>query len=141
MQKMSADETRQFLSHATRTAKLATVRADGRAHVAPVWFVLDGDDLVFTTWFTTVKAANLERQAHVCICVDDENPPFAFIQIEGEAEIERQAVDLLTWTTRIARRYMGEALADAYGKRNAVPGEWLVRVHPKKIIAMKGLAE
>jgi len=47
--KMSPEEIREFLAHGTRTGKLATVRANGAPHVAPVWFVLDGDDLVFNT--------------------------------------------------------------------------------------------
>ena len=37
---MTHDEIRAFLLAGTRTAKVATVRADGRPHVAPVWFVL-----------------------------------------------------------------------------------------------------
>jgi len=38
------------------TAKLATVRKDGRPYVTPIWFDLDGDTLVFTTWHSSVKA-------------------------------------------------------------------------------------
>lgn len=38
---MTDDEWMDFVSTGTRTAKLATTRADGRPHVAPVWFVLD----------------------------------------------------------------------------------------------------
>src|SRR5258705_232539 len=53
---MLPDEVQRFLAYGTRTAKLATIRADGRPHVVPVWFVLDGDDIVFTTGTTTVKA-------------------------------------------------------------------------------------
>jgi len=49
MQLMTADEARTFLLGRPRTAKLATVRADGRPHVAPVWFALDSEQLVFTT--------------------------------------------------------------------------------------------
>jgi hypothetical protein len=33
-----------FLSEGNRTGKLATVQAEGRPHVTPIWFVLDGDD-------------------------------------------------------------------------------------------------
>lgn len=33
-------EQRAFLLEGTRTAKLATVRKDGRPHVVPVWFEL-----------------------------------------------------------------------------------------------------
>ncbi len=46
---MTRAEVRSFLGHGTRTGKLATVGADGGPHVMPVWFVLDGDELVFTT--------------------------------------------------------------------------------------------
>ena len=35
MQTMTADEARAFLLERPRTAKLATVRADGRPHVHP----------------------------------------------------------------------------------------------------------
>jgi nitroimidazol reductase NimA-like FMN-containing flavoprotein (pyridoxamine 5'-phosphate oxidase superfamily) len=49
MQPMSDERRRAFLLEGTRTGHLATTRADGSAHVAPVWFTLDGDDLVFMT--------------------------------------------------------------------------------------------
>jgi nitroimidazol reductase NimA-like FMN-containing flavoprotein (pyridoxamine 5'-phosphate oxidase superfamily) len=38
-EKMSTEQWREFVSAGTRTGKLATVRADGSPHVAPVWFV------------------------------------------------------------------------------------------------------
>ena len=44
------------------------------------------------------------------------------------------------WSTRIAGRYMGEELAEAYGKRNSVEGELLVRITPTKVVFMKGVA-
>ena len=87
MQKMTEAEVKSFLLEATRTGKLATVRQDGRPHVAPIWVDLDGDALVFTTWHETVKAVNLQHDPRVSICVDDEAPPFSFMIIEGTAEI------------------------------------------------------
>ena len=63
MRQLSPDEARAFLLERPRTAKLATVRADGRPHVAPVWFDMDGDAIIFTTWHTTVKAATLSDGA------------------------------------------------------------------------------
>src|SRR6187455_3531301 len=83
MQEMSPAQYRAFLLERPRTAKLATVRADGRPHVAPIWFDLDGDMLVFTTWHTTVKAANLRRDPRVSLCIDDDMPPYAFVIVEG----------------------------------------------------------
>jgi hypothetical protein len=79
MHTLSPTEARAFLLAQARTAKLATVRADGRPHVAPVWFDLDGDVLLFTTWHASVKGSNLRRDPRVSLCVDDEVPPFAFM--------------------------------------------------------------
>jgi len=138
---LTDDETRAFLALGTRTAKLATTRADGRPHVTPVWFVLDGDDLIFTTGATTVKGRNLQRDPAVALCVDDEAPPFAFVTVTGTAAIDHDPDALLHWATRIGSRYMGEAAADAFGRRNAVPGELLVRVTPTSIVAVRDLAD
>jgi len=137
----TADETRAFLLAGTRTAALVTVRGDGRPHVAPVWFTLDGDDLLFNTGQDTVKGANLRRDRRVALMVDDEEPPFAFVSIEGDVSLSDDLDTMRYWATRIAARYMGEDQAEAYGTRNAVPGELLVRVHPTKIVAMSGIAD
>ena len=139
MDKLTIEHT-HFLMHQIRTAKLAIVRKDGRPHVTPVWFELDGDTLVLTTWHTTVKAVNIRRDGRVCLCVDDEKPPFSYIQIEGTAILSADSEALKYWSTRIAARYMGEELAEAYGKRNSVEGELLVRVTPTRVVYIKDVA-
>lgn len=142
MKPMTREEYRAFLTSGTRTAKLASVRPDGRPHVAPVWFDLDGDELVFLTGRDTVKGKNMRRDPRVMLSVDDERPPFAFVLIEGVAAVsEPSPQELLPWSTRIARRYMGAEQADAYGKRNAVEGVLLVRVPLTRVTARKGLAD
>lgn len=133
MRAMRPEEARAFLLERPRTAKLATVRADGRPHLAPVWFDLDGEELVFTTWHTTVKAINLRRDPRVALCVDDEVPPFAFVLIEGTATLSEDLEALRSWATRIAGRYVGQEHAEAFGQRNGVAGELLVRVRPSRV--------
>jgi PPOX class probable F420-dependent enzyme len=141
MAKMSTEEWRAFLSEGTRTGKLATVRADGRPHLAPVWFVLDGDDLLFNTGAGTVKGRNLARDPRLSICVDDDRPPFAFVVAEGRATLIEELADVRHWATRIAARYMGEDEAEDFGARNGVPGELLVRVHLDKVLAERNVAD
>lgn len=134
------EEQRHFLLGEIKTGKLATVRADGRPHVVPIWFHLDGDTLVFNTGDKSVKARNIRRDACVSLCIDDERPPFAYIQIEGTATLIDDLEVVKYWATRIGGRYMGEDKAEAYGKRNGVPGELLVRVTPTKIRFEKDIA-
>ena len=137
---MTAEEIRQLLAFGTRTAKVATVARDGRPHLMPVWFVLNGDEIVFTTGRNSVKERHLRRDHRIALCVDDEARPFAFVSVRGRARLVEQAGDLLDWTTRIARRYMGPQQAEAYGRRNAVPEELLVRVTPERIVAETDVA-
>jgi PPOX class probable F420-dependent enzyme len=137
---MSAEEARAFVSEGTRTAKLATTTRDGHPHVSPVWFVLDGDAFVFTTGRDRVKGQHMRRDPRVALVVDDERPPFAFVHVLGRAELLEGAADLLDWTVRIAARYMGADQAEAYGRRNAVPDELLVRVAPERTIAKADVA-
>ncbi|GGZ90172.1 PPOX class F420-dependent enzyme [Streptomyces subrutilus] len=142
--KMTEEEWRAFVSRSTRTGKLSTVRADGSPHIAPVWFVLDGDSFVFNTGEDTVKGRNLARDGRVALCVDDDRPPFSYVVLQGRAEISGHADgadEMLAWATRIGARYMGEERAEAFGRRNAVPGELLVRVRIDKVIATAGVAD
>jgi PPOX class probable F420-dependent enzyme len=133
-------ECREFVLHGTRTGKLATVRADGRPHVVPIWFVLDGDTVVFNTGNTSVKGKNLRRTGQASLSVDDETPPYAFALLEGTVTISEELDEMKYWATKIAARYMGDALAETYGARNAVPGELLVRLTPTKIVYVSDLA-
>ena len=139
-QKMTEDQIREFLAVGTRTAKVATVAGDGRPHVMPVWFVLDGEELVFTTGRDTLKGRHLRREPRIALCVDDDQPPFAFVSVRGRARLIEEADDLLDWATRIAERYVGPDQAEAYGRRNAVPTELLVRVTPERIVAEADVA-
>jgi PPOX class probable F420-dependent enzyme len=138
---MTDDERRAFLLAGVRTAKLATVRRDGRPHVVPIWFDLDGDDVLFTTGAETVKGRAIRRDGRVCLCVDDERPPFAFVTIDGRATVEDDADELLRWAIRIGGRYMGADRAEEYGRRNAVEGELLVRVRPTHTVARAAIAD
>jgi PPOX class probable F420-dependent enzyme len=139
--RMTKSEYHGFLQDRARTAVLATVRADGRPHVAPVWFDLDGDTFIFTTGQDTVKGRNLLRDPRIALCIEDENPPFHFVIVEGTAELTAEDPDLLHWSTRIGGRYMGAERADEYGQRNAVPSELLVRMTPQKTLAYKNISD
>jgi hypothetical protein len=123
------------------TAKLAVVRADGSPHVAPVWVVLDGDDIVFMTSAETIKGKAILRDPRVSLCWDDERPPFSFVTVSGTATTSTDPDELLRWATRIGGRYMGADRADEYGRRNAVPPEMVVRVTPTRVTAKVDVAD
>jgi len=140
---MTDDEVRAFLTALpARTAKLATVRADGRPHVVPVWYDVDDDGaLLFNTGERTVKGRNLARDHRAALCIDDDRPPFSFVVIEGEVEISADLDAVRHWAARIGGRYMGVDRSDEYGERNGVAGELLVRLRPDSVRAAADLAD
>lgn len=135
MASVTDPEVRAFLTEGTRTGKLSYTAPDGRPLVAPVWFVLEGDRIVFNTGKDTAKGRALARDPRVALCVDLEAPPYAFVQVQGTAEVSEDPDDLLKTATAIGARYMGADRAEEFGKRNGVPGELVVRVRPAKVIA------
>jgi PPOX class probable F420-dependent enzyme len=142
MAAMSEDEWRSFLREPVRAASLATTRRDGRPHVAPVWYDVDDDGtLVFTTGADTVKGTAVRRDGKVALCVQDDQPPFSFVLVEGDATWTDDVDEVRRWATRLGGRYMGADRADEYGARNGVPGELLVRVTPTRVIAEAAIAD
>ena len=106
--KMTNAQWRGFVMDGTRTGKLATVGADGSPHVVPVWFVLDGDDVVFNTGATSRKGRSLVADGRAAFCVDEEHPPFAFVMLRGRATVSEDLTEMRHWAERIGARYMGQ---------------------------------
>jgi PPOX class probable F420-dependent enzyme len=140
--RMDEVEWRAFLRSQIRPAVVATTRKDGRPHVAPVWYDLDDDDtIVFTTGATTAKGYGIRRTGKVALCVHDDQPPFSYVAVEGDANWSDDLDHLRHWAARIGGRYMGADRAEEYGSRNGVPGELLVRVTPTHVSAERDLAD
>lgn len=138
---MTDQQRRKFLMTGTRTGVLSTVRKDGSPHAAPIWFVLDGDDAVFMTGRDTLKGRSLRRDGRAALTVDDAEPPYSFVTMSGRVEISEEPDQLLHWSKLIAARYMGADKAEEFGRRNAVPGELLVRLVPDRTVAMAAVAD
>ena len=136
---MTEEEYMAFLLGGTKTGKLATVRQDGRPHVVPVWFHMDGDKIVFNTGKHSVKGRNMLRDPRASITVDDQAPPYSFVTVEGTVSISEDREETLHWATRIGGRYMGQDRAEEFGKRNATEGELTVKITFSKILAYKNV--
>ncbi|MBA0048441.1 PPOX class F420-dependent oxidoreductase [Mycobacterium sp. NPDC050853] len=145
MREMNREEWWTFATKGTRTGMLGLVRADGAPIVTPVWFLLhegpDGDELIFTTGTDTLKGKAIRRDPRISLAVDDQRPPYSYVQFTAEARLTNDLDEMLRWATTIGARYMGAELAEQYGRRNAVPEESLVRATITKVIARAGIAD
>jgi PPOX class probable F420-dependent enzyme len=128
-------EVLAFLTEGTRTGKLSYTSASGQPLVIPVWFIVEDGCVVFNTGGDTAKGRSLARDPRAAVCVDLESPPYQFVQVQGIAEISADPEELLRTATAIGARYMGADRAEEFGRRNAVPGELVVRLRPVKVLA------
>ena len=135
MTSITDPEVSAFLMEGTRTGKLGYASDSGRPLVAPVWFIVEDGCAVFNTGSGTAKGRALARDPRATLCVDQEEPPFGFVQVQGEAELSEDPGELLRTATAIAARYMGPDRADEFGSRNGVPGEVVVRLRPTRVLA------
>ena len=135
MASLSDDRVREFLSHGTRTGKLAFVASDGRPVVVPIWFLVEDGEIVLNTGAETAKGKAFERDPRACLCVDLEAPPYGFVQVQGTVSISEDPAELLRTATALGARYRGADRAEEFGRRNGVPGELVVRLRPTKVIA------
>jgi PPOX class probable F420-dependent enzyme len=137
---MSRDQAIAFLAEGTYTGKLATAAPGGAPHVAPVWFLVDGDDLVFTTGRDTVKGRHLRANPRAALSTDIQVYPYTFVSVRGPVRAEQHAPDLLSWATRIAERYVPAGRAGEYGSRNAVEDELLCRLTMRHVTGQVDIA-
>ncbi len=100
-----SEDQRRFLEE-PHFAVLGTTNAFGSPHLTMMWYLLDGDEIMFNTVATRAKASNLERDPRVSLLVYDETG-YRYIRVDGLA---RRIDDPATGQAdirRLALRYYG----------------------------------
>jgi PPOX class probable F420-dependent enzyme len=128
---MTAEEREAFLS-GLHVGVLAVERA-GRAPLAvPVWYDYSpGGELLFWMERDTVKDRAITAAGRLSLAVQDENPPYKYVTVEGPVVANDQP-PTREQALRIAGRYWPEAEANAYVDSALGERSVLVRVRPEK---------
>jgi PPOX class probable F420-dependent enzyme len=139
MTTMTADEWRSFVTAGTRLAHIALTRADGRPHVTPVCFILDGDELAFALSPGSVKGNSLARDQRIAVCVSDERQPYSFVTIEGDARTSAEPDRIKHVAAGIADRYYPAQPAAEFAESFVQAGFTAVHISVTNVIARSGL--
>ena len=131
-------EQRELLAEA-RTLYVASVGADGRPHLVPMWFALDDAGLIaFTTYGTAQKVRNLERDARITVLaeVGAAYNELRGVSIDGRAEVVRDPVITTRVRTLAGAQHAGQP-RPAFDPAAPVPPENAKRVtviiHPERV--------
>jgi PPOX class probable F420-dependent enzyme len=136
---MSDDEWREFVTEGSRIGNAAICRSNGLPHVTPVCFLVEDDQLIFTTHPGSVKGRSVARSGRVAVSVSDDAHPYRFAMLEGEAVLSDDADELLRVGMAIGRRYMPWQDPEEFSRSLASAGFGVVRVRITNVIAHRDL--
>jgi PPOX class probable F420-dependent enzyme len=139
MATMTDNEWRAFVTAEAKLAHIGVTRPDGRPHVTPVCFILDGDELAFALSPGSVKGKSMARDRRLAICVSDERRPYSFVAIEGHARISAEPDQIKHVAAGIAGRYYPSQPPQAFGESFVQEGFSAVRISITNVIARSGL--
>lgn len=121
-------------------ARLATANQTTlQPHVVPVWFEWDGEAIWISSFDSTRKMRDLERNPQVSIVIDtvDDNGTARGVVFEGKANVIKDPGVVIPRSTSIYVRYLGEN-----GVRQPAPASWivdpenrLILLRPEKVFA------
>lgn len=127
---LSADHAALF--NGKNFIALGTTRADGTAHVSPVWGEYDGTHVILNTALGRAKHRHMQRDPRVTLCVWNAENPYNYVEVTGTAELVDEGAD--AHINKMAKKYIDQ---DPYPWRK--PGEVRViaRVTPEKVVGMQ----
>ena len=92
---------RRFLEE-KRFAVVGSKNPDGSPHLAVMWYVLDGDDIVVNSAQGRIKDRNLAADPRMSVLFED---GYRWIRINGRARIEHDQTIAHADIRRLAARY------------------------------------
>ncbi|MEX2247921.1 MAG: pyridoxamine 5'-phosphate oxidase family protein [Dehalococcoidia bacterium] len=136
---MTPEEQREFLT-SNRLAIVGLPRRSGPPHMSPVYYIMDGDDVLISTTASRFKAKAVRRNPSVSLCIIGEQPPFPYLLLYGSGSIEDEgAVDAMM---KIGEKMTGDPIPEsarpAVEERARKEGRVVLRVHPDTFVPRSG---
>ena len=108
---------------------IATIDADGRPNISPVWVDVDGDDVLFNTAEGRVKTKNLRSNPNVAVSVVDPQDPQRVVALRGKvAEMTHDGAD--EHIDFLAKKYLGH---ERFQDRREGQQRVKIRIRPERI--------
>ncbi len=107
---MTPEERTKFLEE-HRLAIVGVPRRTGAPQLSPVYYAMDGEDLIISTTATRAKTLSVKRDSRVSVCVLGEQQPFPYLTVYGRGRIEEdRAVETMM---AVGAKMTGAPIPDA----------------------------
>ncbi len=121
-----------------RNAILATTGPHGSPHLAPVWYLWDGEAVRISTVRTTQKVADILRDPRVALCVDDQVAG-DYLTIYGMAAlVDGQEVADLSWPL-LSRYFHPDEASARWDRLDASHSRVMIFITPVSITGRAGV--
>jgi PPOX class probable F420-dependent enzyme len=113
---------REFLEE-KRFAVVGTRNSDGSPHLAVMWYLVEGDDIVVNSAEGRIKDRNLAADPRMSVLVED---GYRWLRVDGRARVERDQTIAHADIRRLAARYyederkVEEAVRNNFSKQHRI---------------------
>jgi PPOX class probable F420-dependent enzyme len=116
-----------------KLAVVTTLRRDGSPSNSVIFYAREGDELLFSTTKSRLKAKTLMRDPRIAVCVLEEGPPYNFVNVEGTATVQTE--DIVPGHILVLKAMRGPDATppDGYEERLAKEGRVIVRVKAERV--------
>ena len=131
---MLINEIRTFLE-APRVAYLSTIDLQGYPHTVPVWFAVDGDDLIFSGAKSRARVKHILANSKGCVVIGGNiGDPEGYL-IKGEFSLDEDPSRDLG--NKILHRYLSEKEQEEFFARIGREERVIFRLTPVKVIRVR----
>jgi PPOX class probable F420-dependent enzyme len=105
---LTPEERRQFLDD-SKTIVLTTIDHRGYPHAVAMWYIMDGDTCLMTTYGKSQKTLNVRRNPKVALLVEsgETYDTLKGVLIRGHAAVVEDVDACVSVLTRIHKKMMG----------------------------------
>ena len=132
---MTPDEMRTFLDEG-RDLQVASINADGTPHLVTMWYLRDGEDLLFWTYAKSQKVVNVRRdpRATVLVATGEKYEELKGVSITGSTTVVDDLDEVLAFGEQVYEKYWGPIDNDLVreGVRTMGAKRVVIRVTPVK---------
>ena len=128
---MITDPVREFLQKPL-IARMSTIDPNGYPHTVPVWFALDGDDIVVISVRDTRKVGHILANPKGAVTIGGDPGDGAGYLIKGEFAIDADSED--AWVSKMTHRYEAPEQAEKDIADWAELDIIVLRLRPKMVL-------
>jgi PPOX class probable F420-dependent enzyme len=128
---MLTDTVREFLKK-TLLARISTIDSHGYPHTVPVWFDVDGDDIIIISTRDTAKVRYIQANPKGSVTIGGDSGDGGGYLIKGQLTVEEDPD--LRWMKQLTYRYEPKEQAEKEIADWSTLDMIIIRLKPERVL-------